>query len=317
MRAVNFICLAVLCLVTITLCAQLVGKKKLLAINTWPWKNATASAFKSLQAGGTSVDAVEAGCRKCEEMQCDGTVGFGGSPDSTGEVTLDAMIMDGASHDMGAVGCLRNIRNAISVARSVMEHTSHSLLVGEKATSYAVMAGFKEEPLETDRSNLLHAAWLASHCQPNFFRGFPGEDKECPPYHSPVRPNQTRSEQVSRHVSRRNHDTIGMIALDAEGNLAVGTSTNGASHKIAGRVGDAAVIGAGGYVDKDVGAAAATGCRRDGDVMMRFLPAHRAVMNMRLGLTPAEACQEALSSIARVYPSFQGALICVSAHGSV
>eukprot|EP00960_Hanusia_phi_P059660 764245-Hanusia_phi.AAC.2 len=199
-------------------------KKKLLAINTWPWTNATFAAFKTLVAGGTSVDAVEAGCRKCEDMQCDGTVGFGGSPDSTGEVTLDAMILDGSSHDMGAVGCLRNVRHAISVARSVMEHTSHSLLVGDKATSFAVMAGFSQEPLETDRSNLLHAAWLANHCQPNFFRGFPGDKSACPPYPPATAMREHARQQANSHVSRTNHDTIGVIALDADGNMAVGTS---------------------------------------------------------------------------------------------
>ena len=131
----------------------------LLAINTWPWTNATATGFERLQQGLTAIDAVEAGCTACELLQCDGTVGFGGSPGSDGEVTLDAMIIDGATSDMGAVGCLRRVRSAISVARLVMEHTTHSILVGEKATEFAVMAGFAEEALETDRSDSLHSSW--------------------------------------------------------------------------------------------------------------------------------------------------------------
>lgn len=252
------------------------------------------------------------------------------------------MIIDGASMDMGAVGCLRRVRSAISVARAVMEHTSQSILVGEKATAFATMAGFAEEGLETDRSNQLHTAWLSNNCQPNYFRDFPGGNASCPPYHLPgaaveaevqrksgghtqrarrragVGPRgitemqRRREREVNKEISRENHDTIGMITLDKWSNLAAGTSTNGASHKVAGRVGDAAIPGAGAYVDNDVGAAAATG---DGDIMMRFLPSFQAVNYMREGLSPTAACEKALSPVADKFPSFQGGLICVAKDG--
>ncbi|MGB1606208.1 MAG: N(4)-(beta-N-acetylglucosaminyl)-L-asparaginase, partial [Promethearchaeia archaeon] len=253
--------------------------------------------------------------------------------------TLDAMIIDGAHSDMGAVGCLRRIRSAISVARAVMEHTSQSILVGEKATAFAVMAGFPEEALESDFSDALHSSWREAKCQPNFYRAFPLSDESCPPYRLPdsnmvrgldgglreretldVRTKTRQSgkdgSQTSREenlrVSRDNHDTIGMIAIDKLGNLAAGTSTNGANHKVAGRVGDAAVPGAGAYVDNDVGAATGTG---DGDIMMRFLPAFQAVNYMREGLPPTLACEKALVPIALKFPAFKGALVCVSKDG--
>jgi N4-(beta-N-acetylglucosaminyl)-L-asparaginase len=255
------------------------------------------------------------------------------------------MIIDGASMDMGAVGCLRRVRSAISVARAVMEHTSQSILVGEKATAFATMAGFAEEGLETDRSNELHTSWRANNCQPNYFRDFPASNFSCPPYHWPgaresteeeVRPRKRgshkqrgrrragagprgivemqrrREGEVNKEISKENHDTIGMVALDKFGNLAAGTSTNGASHKVAGRVGDAAIPGAGAYVDNDIGAAAATG---DGDIMMRFLPSFQAVNYMREGLSPTAACEKALSLVAEKFPSFQGGLICVAKDG--
>lgn len=311
---------------------------RLLAINTWPWTNATSSAFEVLEKGLTAVDAVEAGCTACELLRCDGTVGFGGSPGSDGEVTLDAMIIDGAHSDMGAVGCLRRIRSAISVARAVMEHTSQSILVGEKATAFAVMAGFPEEALESDFSDALHSSWREAKCQPNFYRAFPLSDESCPPYRLPdsnmvrglegglreretldVRTETRQSQDGSQpsreenlRVSRDNHDTIGMIAIDKLGNLAAGTSTNGANHKVAGRVGDAAVPGAGAYVDNDVGAATGTG---DGDIMMRFLPAFQAVNYMREGMPPTLACEKALVPIALKFPAFKGALVCVSKDG--
>src|SRR5258705_320359 len=99
-------------------------------------------AWDVLAMGGSALDAVEQGCSTCEALQCDGTVGFGGSPDENGETTLDAMIMDGETHAVGAVGCLRRVKNAIGVARKVLEHTGHTLLVGELATDFAIKMGF-------------------------------------------------------------------------------------------------------------------------------------------------------------------------------
>ena len=101
-----------------------------IVINTWPWTNATQAAWDTLTTSGSALDAAEAGCRKCQVDQCDGTVGYGGSPDETGKTTLDAMIMDGTTMEVGAVGDLQGIRDAIGVARAIMEHTKHTILAG-------------------------------------------------------------------------------------------------------------------------------------------------------------------------------------------
>lgn len=339
--------------------ASLPSVPGILAINTWPWTGATAGAFAQLVAGRSAVDAVEAGCTVCERAQCDGTVGFGGSPDSEGEVTQDALMMDGRSFDVGAVGGLRRVKNAIGVARAVMEHTAHSLLVGDKASRFAAMAGFPLEDLNTSRSDGMHARWTAGHCQPNFFRGFPDEQSSCPPYLlpptiDPSHPPATRESSdagteraaaaggggmldapsedgiisgvgagveggrvrlpTSFWVGRDSHDTIGMIARDKAGSFAAGTSSNGANHKVAGRVGDAAIAGAGAYADNSGGAAAATG---DGDIMMRFLPSFQAVSLMREGVPPARACEKAMRPIIKAFPTFIGAMICVSKDGRI
>ena len=155
-------------------------------VNTWPFVAATARGYQILtELGGSAVDAVEGGCTVCEELQCDGTVGFGGSPDASGETTLDACIIDGVTMDAGSVGGLRRVKNAIGVARAVLRHSAHTLLVGERATEFALMAGFPEESLSTPSSEAAHASWLEAQCQPNYYRGFPGDESGCPPYEPP------------------------------------------------------------------------------------------------------------------------------------
>jgi len=119
---------------------------------------------------GSALDAVEQGCTVCEEEQCDGTVGYGGSPDENGETTLDAMIMDGPTHRSGCVAGLRRIKGAVSVARKVMEHSHHTLLVGEWATQFALQMGFKEEDLTTTDSSDVYNEWKTANCQPNYWR---------------------------------------------------------------------------------------------------------------------------------------------------
>jgi len=285
-----------------------------LVINTWGFSEATQLAWKKLQDGGSVLDAVEVGCTRCEELQCDRTVGFGGSPDENGETTLDALIMDGETHSSGAVACLRRIKPAISVARKVMEHTRHSMLAGDLATAFAIKMGFKEESLTTVESAAMHTGWKNNSCQPNFWKNvFPDPSKYCGPY-SPVAPTSSRVEVGSseRKIDRFNHDTISMIAIDRNGKIASGTSSNGARNKIPGRVGDAPIVGAGSYVDKDVGGAAATG---DGDIMMRFLPSLIAVEKMREGMKPKDAAMVAIGRISKVFPSFSGALVAANLAG--
>ncbi|XP_034240287.1 N(4)-(Beta-N-acetylglucosaminyl)-L-asparaginase-like, partial [Thrips palmi] len=502
-------------------------------ITTWDYQDAVAKAWKVLDTEGRSaLDAVEEGCALCEALQCRGTVGFGGSPDEAGETTLDAMIMDGVTMDVGAVAALRRVRSAISVARRVMERTSHTLLAGSQATKFALQMGFPEQTLATNHSQSMWQDWLLNNCQPNFWKAgvAPNPRKQCGPYRPIVsdvklvvaepkttpapkpteaattteavsaeakqdesaksanaipeaepadakptelpseaktteavseakpteptpeaatdagsearpteptpeaatdagsearpteptpeaatdavptepapapateaapearttevaseakpteavaeanepptteatptaaapeakatesvaeavttepapdaRPTETapqfttdapttgrpepegaesaapaRKRRALRHAEPRalvdpwNHDTIGMVAMDAEGRLAAGTSTNGARHKIAGRVGDSPIPGSGAFADQEVGAAAATG---DGDVMMRFVPSFLAVELMRQGKTPQEAADESIARIGARYPDFSGALIVLRKDG--
>nr|XP_057916439.1 N(4)-(beta-N-acetylglucosaminyl)-L-asparaginase [Doryrhamphus excisus] len=293
------------------LCLPAVEQASLpLVMNTWGFKNATAAAWSVLQSGGSALDAVESGCTRCQVEQCDGSVGYGGSPDEMGETALDAMIMNGDTMEVGAVANLKRIKNAIGVARAVMEHTEHTLLVGESATVFAENMGFIAEDLTTVKSVDIFTQWLKGNCQPNYRKNvFPDPSKSCRPY----KPAVTLAQKKKRwHADIRSHDTIGMIAFDQYGHLAAGTSTNGLTHKIPGRVGDSPIVGAGAYADSSAGAAAATG---DGDVMMRFLPSYLAVELMRAGTNPSAACKMAISRIKRHYSEFFGAIICANTTG--
>ncbi|XP_054341486.1 N(4)-(beta-N-acetylglucosaminyl)-L-asparaginase isoform X2 [Pongo pygmaeus] len=284
-----------------------------LVLNTWPFKNATEAAWRALASGGSALDAVESGCAMCEREQCDGSVGFGGSPDELGETTLDAMIMDGTTMDVGAVGDLRRIKNAIGVARKVLEHTTHTLLVGESATKFAESMGFINEDLSTSVSEALHSDWLAQNCQPNYWRNvIPDPSKYCGPY----KPPGILKQDIPIHKETeddRAHDTIGMVVIHKTGGIAAGTSTNGIKFKIHGRVGDSPIPGAGAYADDTAGAAAATG---NGDILMRFLPSYQAVEYMRRGEDPTIACQKVISRIQKYFPEFFGAVICANVTGS-
>jgi N4-(beta-N-acetylglucosaminyl)-L-asparaginase len=251
-------------------------------ISTWGFgRPANADAWKVLTGGGSALDAVEAGVNQAELDPENLSVGFGGLPDEGGEVTNDAIIFWGPTHAAGAVGCLKRIKRPISVARKVMEKTKHTLLVGDDATAFARAQGFVEQPLLTAKARAKWEAWKAD----------------------PRRKD---------HRVHDNHDTIGMVALDARGDLCVGTSTSGLGFKVPGRVGDVAVPGGGAYLDNDVGGVAATG---NGDVMMRFAPAIVAVELMRAGVRPAEACARALARIETKGYRVQGALVALSKQG--
>jgi len=285
-----------------------------MAINTWggAFTASTNAAYLSLISPSNSttsaLDAVEAGCAACEEAQCDTTVGFGGSPDESCETTLDAMIMDGATLEVGAVASLRRVKNAIGVARKVLERTAHTMLAGDLATRFAVEMGFQEEDLQTAESLESCEAWKGNGCMPNY-RGAEG----CGPY---------RQQEVLARVpvmgmrparSRSAHDTISLIVIDGDGHMAAGTSTNGASHKVPGRVGDGPIAGSGSYVDGEVGGCGATG---DGDIMMRFLPCYQAIESLRRGLSPTEAAEDAVRRMVRRYPTVSSGIVIVDKEGN-
>ncbi|GBP03250.1 N(4)-(Beta-N-acetylglucosaminyl)-L-asparaginase [Eumeta japonica] len=285
-----------------------------IVVTTWNFINATNRAWDILNEGGKALDAIEQGATVCEEQQCDGTVGYGGSPDEESETTLDAMIMDGKTMNVGAVAALRRIKNAISVARNVLEHTQHSILAGELATQFAVQMGFREQSLTTKVSKNMWKQWHnQNNCQPNYWIDvIPDPRSYCGPYSKSTSKSGKRMSHHTIPIGKYNHDTIGMIAIDVNGNVAAGTSTNGAKYKIPGRVGDSPVPGSGAYADNSVGGAAATG---DGDVMLRFLPSFLAVEEMRRGARPSEAAETAVQRISEHYPGFMGAVVAVSRDG--
>lgn len=279
-----------------------------LVINTWFFTNATAKAWDVLNTEGMSaVDAVELGCTVCEDQQCDGTVGFGGSPDENGETTLDAMIFDGDTMNMGAVGGIRRVKHAVSTARLVLERTGHSILVGSLASKFAFQMGLKSESLSTNHSIQMWEEWKNKKCQPNFWMNvLPDPKSHCGPY----KPRKLTENKLDKSGL---YDTITMVVIDKNGHIVAGSSSNGATYKIPGRVGDAPLPGAGAYADSKVGAAVATG---DGDVMMRFLPTYLMVELMRMGKSPKYAATEAITRIANYYPNFSGALIAVRKDGT-
>lgn len=223
--------------------------------------------------------------------------------------------MDGKTMNIGAVASLREIKNAIAVARHVLENTRHTLLVGEQATDFAVMMGFRKEPLSTPKSEKLDSEWRKGNCQPNFWTNVvPDPTKSCGPYQPLNEQYYLKSpNDINSFFSSDNHDTIGMVAIDSNGDIAAGTSTNGANHKIPGRVGDSPIPGSGAYADNKIGAAAATG---DGDILMRFLPSFLAVEFLRNGAKPNVAGEKALMRIAEHYPSFVGGIVVVDKDGN-
>ncbi|KAJ8015445.1 hypothetical protein DPEC_G00026190 [Dallia pectoralis] len=169
--------------------------------------------------------------------------------------------------------------------------------------------GFTAEDLTTNVSISLYTQWLKDNCQPNYRKNvYPDPLKYCGPY----KPRPTARLRRRRSIDISAHDTIGMVVIGRDGQVAAGTTTNGANHKVPGRVGDSPIAGAGSYADSSAGGAAATG---DGDIMMRFLPSYLAVELMRTGTEPSTACKTAISRIKKHYPQFFGAVICANSTG--
>ncbi|MCL7036511.1 hypothetical protein MKW94_002647 [Papaver nudicaule] len=293
-----------------------------LVISTWPFLDAVRAAWNAVDSGLSAVDSVIEGCSTCEVLRCDGTVGPGGSPDENGETTLDAMIMDGTTMEVGAVGSMRYVKDGIKAAKLVMQHTRHTFLVGDQASAFAICMGLPgPTDLSSPESKQKWIKWKEEeHCQPNFRKDVIPV-KTCGPYHLKNLLSHSNLEGTclgeprlsgSSHIGLHNHNTISMAVIDETGQIAVGTSTNGATFKIPGRVGDGPIAGSSAYADSEIGACGATG---DGDIMMRFLPCYQVVESMRLGMEPRVAAKDAISRITRKFPEFVGAIFAVNKSG--
>jgi len=234
-------------------------------ISTWKHGlQANIAAMEVLNNGGSALDAAEAGVKVTEADPENTSVGLGGFPDREGNVTLDACIMD-ENGNAGSVAYLQNIMHPISVARLVMEKTPHVMLVGDGALQFALENGFKKENLLTENSEKFWREWLKEsryHPIPNI----------------------------------ENHDTIGLITIDKDGNISGACTTSGMAFKMKGRVGDSPIIGAGLFVDNEVGGATATGT---GELVMRTLGSFLVVELMRQGYSPQAACEEAVNRITK------------------
>jgi N4-(beta-N-acetylglucosaminyl)-L-asparaginase len=260
---------------------------KPLVVSTWDFgKAANAEAWKVLHNKGRALDAIEQGARVTEADESNKTVGYGGYPDRDGRVTLDACIMD-ENGNCGSVMCLEHIMHPISVARLVMEKTPHVILVGEGALQFALANGFKKENLLTPDSEKAWKEWLKKS-QYNPIMNI--ENKSY---------NQNHPAPEFFPGSIDNHDTIGMLALDAQGNLSGGCTTSGMAFKMHGRVGDSPVIGAGLFVDNEIGAATSTGV---GEEVIKCVGSHLVVEYMRQGYSPREACKKVVERIAKRDP---------------
>ncbi|WP_345952733.1 N(4)-(beta-N-acetylglucosaminyl)-L-asparaginase [Mucilaginibacter sp. PAMB04168] len=249
-----------------------------IVISTWGFGvDANKEAWKTLSKGGRALDAVEAGVKIPEADLTNHTVGRSGYPDRDGHVTLDACIMD-ENGNCGAVAAMEYIAHPITIARLVMEKTPHVFLVGEGATQFAVEQGFKKEKLLLPESERAWKQWLKkAEYKPIInienSKGLPG--------------------------NQYNHDTIGMLAIDAKGNISGACTTSGMAFKMHGRVGDSPIIGAGLYVDNEVGGATSTGV---GEEVIRNVGSFLVVELMRQGYSPEAACKEAVQRIIKKKP---------------
>jgi len=260
-------------------------------------------AMSYLERGRDTLDAVVAGVNSVEDDPNDDSVGYGGLPNEEGAVELDASVMHGPTRRCGAVAGLRHIKNPSKVAKLVMEQTDHCMLVGEGALRFARAWGFKEENLLTEKSRLAWMVWKQS------LRDAGGHNNWTDGLDAPGKPSARlrgafpgADEELLAYAWDRAANpptgTINCLALNAKGEMSGVTTTSGLAWKIPGRIGDSPIIGAGLYVDQDVGAGGSTG---RGEENIRVAGGHTVVENMRKGMSPTDACLDTLKRISRNY----------------
>ena len=232
------------------------------SISTWKTTEANQKAGQMLDKGEHALDAAVAGVAIEEENPKNTTVGYGGAPDRTGKVTLDACVMNHLG-DCGSVVAVENIVNVARLAKDVMEKTPHVMLSGKGAEEFAISQGYKKTDLLTDQSKKEWEEWL--------------KDQDYRPI-----------------INIENHDTIGMLCIDKNNNLSGACTTSGLAYKMKGRVGDSPIIGSGLFIDNKIGGAVATGL---GEEVVKTVGSFLVVELMRQGLSPQEACEKAIKRI--------------------
>ncbi|HTV60827.1 MAG TPA: N(4)-(beta-N-acetylglucosaminyl)-L-asparaginase [Verrucomicrobiae bacterium] len=254
-----------------------------------------------LKSGGDALDAVLAVVTKVEDDPNVDTVGYGGLPNEDGVVQLDACVMHGPTAKCGAVGAIEKIKNPSLVARVVMERTNHTFLVGPGATEFAVDEGFETMNLLTDRSRVAWLAWKAKSSE-NWRPGLDSPEWKAHLSAWLDTPEKLAwKEHIESVVEHPPTGTINCLAVDAKGNISGTTTTSGLAWKINGRVGDSPIIGAGLFVDNEVGAAGSTG---RGEENIKIAGGHTIVELMRQGMSPTDACLEALRRVQANYKAF-------------
>ena len=259
-------------------------------------QRAVEDAWSILASGGPALDAVERGANIIELDPEDMSVGMGGLPNEHGVIQLDASIMDGRTYNAGSVAALENTVHASSVARLVMERTDHVMIVGPAARDFAASFGIPEQDLMTDRTRQAFLRWRENHA---------ANDDWGPPDHLRASEPETESGRDAQDGAAGaegspefTYGTTNVLSVDANGDVAGITTTSGLSWKINGRIGDSPIIGAGLYVDNDVGAAGATG---RGEDVIKSCASFYIVMRMREGRSPQEACEDAIQLIVDKY----------------
>jgi len=263
--------------------ADAAGPVRMCVISSDNGIRATAKAMEMLRKGADPLDAVIAGVNIVELDPEDTSVGYGGLPNEDGVVELDASVMHGPTHRAGAVAGLRNIKTPSKVARLVMERTDHALLVGEGALRFAKAHGFKEEDLLTDKSREAWLKWKETISDRDFWL-------------APLEQQKIKETDPEIQAWLHSYGTINCLAINEKGDISGVTTTSGRAFKLAGRVGDSPIIGAGLYVDNEVGAAGSTG---RGEANIITCGSRNVVDFMGQGQAPEQACLKSLEYIAR------------------
>jgi N4-(beta-N-acetylglucosaminyl)-L-asparaginase len=261
--------------------------------------NALGRGMDILKKGGDTLDAVVAAVTVVEDDPNDDSVGYGGLPNEQGEVELDASVMHGPTRRAGSVASVRRIKNVSRLAKTVMERTNHVMIVGDGARRFAVDEGFEEMNLLTEHSRKLWLAWKASSSL-NWRPGIDSpewRDKMSAIFRDAPE-DQALLAYAQRVIEHPPTGTIPCMAVNEKGDISATTTTSGLAWKIPGRVGDSPIIGAGCYVDNEVGAAGSTG---KGEENIKVCGGHTIVEMMRKGMSPKDACLEAMSRVARNY----------------